>query len=336
MMFHQNFNLKKYHTFGIDAVAKQYVECNSDDDVRQLITDGIFEQPFFILAGGSNVVFEPNFDGTVVHPAMKGINIVQKEDTSVLVECEAGVEWDALVAYCVDNEFYGVENLSYIPGNVGASPVQNIGAYGIEAKDVIEYVIAIDLKSGQPIKLLKAECHFGYRDSIFKRDLKGKVMIVRVGFRLSLVPAFHLDYGQIQDELSQKGTITLKTVRETIIDIRRSKLPDPEEKGNAGSFFKNPVVSADKANRLMTLYPKMPFYQLEDGSVKIPAGWLIETSGWKGRSLGPAAVHEKQALVIVNLGSATGLDIDKIAQAIENDVLNRFDIALEREVNFVK
>jgi UDP-N-acetylmuramate dehydrogenase len=333
---YQHYPLKQRHTFGIELFANQYVECENEQDVLHLIEQGVFKSAFFILGGGSNVLFYNEFQGAIIHPVMNKIGLLRQDESHVWVSADAGVVWDDFVAYCVENEYYGVENLSYIPGHVGASPVQNVGAYGVEACDCIDHVSAIDLTTGHRVELTNEACRFGYRDSIFKNELKNRVMVTNVVFKLSLTPDFNLDYGQIKEEIAKRGEVTLQNVRHAIIYIRQSKLPDPQVVGNAGSFFKNPVVSSFQANVLLDIYPKMPHYQIDDELVKIPAGWLIETAGWKGKSIGNVAVHDKQALVIINKGQATTLEVNELAKAIEDDILLKFNIELEREVNFIR
>jgi UDP-N-acetylmuramate dehydrogenase len=327
----QNINLKTYHTFGFESVAQQFTEVRSMDDIRQLIEKGVFEAPFYLLGGGSNTLFMEVVESHVVCPIFKGIDIVERTSDHVCVDVGASVVWDDFVAYCVNNGFGGVENLSLIPGHVGASPVQNIGAYGVEACDAIEHVEALDLRDGHVIHLTNADCRFGYRDSIFKHELRGMALVTSVRFKLSLQPHFRLDYGHLADAVKSRGAVTLQSIRETIIDIRQAKLPDPVEVGNAGSFFKNPVVDAAMASVIRQRYDKMPEYASADG-VKIPAGWLIEQCGWKGRSLGNAGVHDKQALVLVNKGQATCSEVLALAAAIEQDVRSMFGIQLEKEV----
>lgn len=329
-------NLKAYHTFGFQSIAERFVNLISHKQIVEMVHDGVFAQwPFFVLGGGSNVLFKTKVGGLVVHPSMVGVQVVENNRDYVLVDAMAGVEWDALVAFCVENGFHGLENLSWIPGNVGASPVQNIGAYGVEVCQAIDSVYAVDLMDGRSLVLSADECAFGYRDSIFKNELKNRTLITKVRFKLKLKADFNLGYGQVAHAVDALGGATLHNVRKAIVEIRRSKLPDPSEFGNAGSFFKNPVVAKAFAERIKQENPLMPEYLVDDHHVKVPAGWLIEQCGWKGKSMGQASVHPNQALVLVNLGSATCEEVLALADAIVADVESRFGIRLEKEVNVV-
>lgn len=327
-------SLRPYNTFGIDATAAVMYDCHDEAELRAAIEASAGGRRY-VLGGGSNVLFIGDFDGAVIRPLVGGIDTVKEDGDSVLVRAGAGVAWDDFVAWCVARGLYGAENLSGVPGSVGAAPVQNIGAYGVEAKDVIDSVEGLRMDTAAAFGMTAAECAFGYRDSIFKRSLRGLCIITAVTFRLSRKPAYNLGYGALSETVSGLGGPSLANVRRAVISIRDSKLPDPKVTGNAGSFFKNPEVDGSVANALKLKYPDMPSFQLPDGRVKIPAGWLIERSGWKGRSLGRAAVHSRQALVLVNLGGATGADIVALCDAVRADVLSRFGLDLSPEVNFV-
>ncbi|MCF8372536.1 MAG: UDP-N-acetylmuramate dehydrogenase [Bacteroidales bacterium] len=333
---HHNFPLKNLNTFGIDAFVKQYFSFSEEHELLDFLhTLKKNPQPFFILGGGSNVLFTKDFEGTIIHPQNKGISIVEENEENVLVQVRAGEEWDDFVAWAVDHSYYGVENLSLIPGNVGASPIQNIGAYGVEVCQVIEKVKAIDIGTGNEKWFAKNDCNFGYRSSIFKTELRGKFIITEVFFRLQKQGQLNFSYGTIKDELAQFPDINLKNLRQAVINIRQSKLPDPAVLGNAGSFFKNPVVPAKKAGSLLKTYPNMPNYPAESERVKLAAGWLIEQCGWKGKRIGNAGVHEKQALVLVNHGNATGAEIADFSNKIKVSVEEEFRIILETEVNIL-
>ena len=299
-----NYSLLNHNTFGMDVKAKRYVEYDSEDELVQLLSS--LQGKVLHIGGGSNLLFCGDFDGTILHSAIKGIEVVEdvEGDDEVLVRVGAGEVWDDFVAWAVAEGYGGVENLSLIPGEVGASAVQNIGAYGVEAKDVIAMVEAVDMASGEKRLFANAECGYAYRQSIFKQELKGKYAITYVIYRLQKQPKLKLEYGNILAALEDKAQVTVADVRRAIIDIRNAKLPDPKVVGNAGSFFMNPVVSREKFLSIQKDYPTMPFYDV-DGGVKIPAGWLIEQCGWKGKSLGRAGVHDKQALVLVNRGGAS-------------------------------
>lgn len=322
------------NTFGIEATANRLLEYASEEELLQLIRSGSVTEPYLHVGAGSNLLFTKDYEGTVLHSLIQGIEVVRQDDDSVDVRVGAGVCWDSFVDYCVEQGWYGAENLSLIPGEVGASAVQNIGAYGVEAKDLILAVEAISREGEQ--RLFSAdECAYAYRDSLFKRPDMKRWFITRVHYRLSRCEHFTLDYGAIRQTLASFPSVTLKHVRQSIISIRRAKLPDPAQLGNAGSFFMNPIVARETFDPLLGQYPSMPHYLLEDGRVKIPAGWLIEQCGWKGRSLGRAAVYDKQALVLVNLGGATGADIVALSDAVCRDVYRKFGISIHPEVNLI-
>ena len=317
------------------SLSKHFYEYSSVEELQGLIKSIPTDEQILHIGGGSNLLFTGNYDGTVLHSAIKGISITDETDDSILVRVGSGVVWDDFVAYCCEHNWGGVENLSLIPGEVGASAVQNIGAYGSEAKDTIVLVEAVELRSGQQRMLGNAECNYAYRQSIFKQELKGKYAITYVTYKLSKKPELKLDYGNIRSVLQGKENISISDVRQAIIDIRNAKLPDPSVQGNAGSFFMNPVITEPEFNIIRSNYPDVPSYPVPDGMVKVPAGWLIEKTGWKGRSLGPAAVYEKQALVLVNKGGATGADIKRLADTIIKDVKEKFGITLSTEVNYI-
>ena len=334
MKEYKDYSLLGHNTFGMDVKAKRYVEYDSEEELRALIPT--LEGKVLHIGGGSNLLFKGDFDGTVLHSAIKGIQVYLGigENDEVVVRVGAGEVWDDFVAWAVSNGYGGVENLSLIPGEVGASAVQNIGAYGVEAKDVIAKVEAIDLQSGAFRSFGVDECGYAYRQSIFKNELKGRYAITHVTYRLQKHPQLRLDYGNLLAVLSGKENITVEYIRQAIIDIRNAKLPDPKVLGNAGSFFMNPVVSREKFLALQKDYPQMPFYEVE-GGVKIPAGWMIDQCGWKGKSLGRAAVHDKQALVLVNLGGATSDEIVTLCETICRDVREKFGIDIHPEVNLI-
>lgn len=321
-----------YNTFGIQATADHYFEVQSEEDLLRLIKQGI-PHPCFVLGGGSNVVFTRHFPGSIIHMANKGITIQSVPSSEkVLVTAAAGEEWDHFVRYCVEHGCYGTENLVAIPGNVGAAPVQNVGAYGVEAKDIIHAVRAIDMASGE-VRIFSAdECQFAYRNSIFKGECKDRYVIVSVTFELTTEFCPDLNYRAISDALTSAGIVnpTPQQLTDIITDIRWRKLPRPEEVGSAGSFFKNPIVSADHYQRLLENYPDMVAYSVADG-FKLAAGWLIEKAGWKGRDMGRCGVYEKQALVLVNRGGCTGQEVLALADAVTKDVNTLFGVTLEKE-----
>ena len=327
-----NYSLLSRNTFGMDVKAKRFVEYDNEEELKALIPT--LSGEVLHMGGGSNLLFKGDFEGTVLHSAIKGIEVVDESAESALVRVGAGEVWDDFVAWAVERGLGGVENLSLIPGEVGASAVQNIGAYGVEAKDVIALVEAIDLSNGQRRVFGTEECNYAYRQSIFKNALKGKYAITYVTYRLQKQPVLKLDYGNIRAVLGGNGQHTISDVRQAIIDIRNAKLPDPKVQGNAGSFFMNPVVSREKFLSIQKDYPQMPFYEVE-GGVKIPAGWMIDQCGWKGKSLGRAGVHDKQALVLVNLGGATSDEIITLCNTICKDVKEKFGIDIHPEVNLI-
>ena len=329
----RNISLKAYNSFGIEAVAKYFFEFNKSSQLLDFISDfNINEFPVFILGGGRNVLFTEDFKGLIIHPNIRGIEIVEEDRHTILVKVGAGEVWDSFVEWTVSNNYYGVENLSHIPGQVGASPVQNIGAYGVESKDVIEKVDAIDIYNISSKEFTNKECRFAYRDSVFKQEYKGRYIITYVYYRLKKKGSLTTHYGNIETELEKVSSINLQSIREVIVNIRKSKLPDPSEIGNAGSFFKNPVLSDDIVNSLKDKYPNMPTYQARNGYTKLAAGWLIDQCGWKGKTIGNAGVHGKQALVLVNTGCASGTEINYLANIIVESVFEKFGVKLDKEV----
>ena len=319
------------NTFGIPVRAREYIKYMSETELEALIPQ-LAGQRFLHVGGGSNLLFSGDFDGIVLHCGIDSIEVLIETEDEVIVRVGAGMVWDRLVETAISRGWFGAENLSLVPGEVGASAVQNIGAYGVEAKDLIWRVEGYNLATNNRFQLWGTECDYGYRTSFFKHELRGKCAITYVcyKFRKQFLPK--LDYGNLRAQIS--GEVTAEAVRKAVIDIRQSKLPDPKVLGNAGSFFMNPVVSREVFERIRSTHPQMPYYEVADG-VKIPAGWLIEQCGWKGRSLGPAAVHDRQALVLVNLGGATGRDIVALSNAIRRDVREQFGIEINPEVNLI-
>lgn len=331
----KNISLKPYNSFGIDVSAERLIEIEHTGELLRLAVDGFFvSNEWNVLSGGNNILFTQDQRAVLIHPVMKQITVTSEDEESVMVRAEAGLEWDDFVEWCVERELWGVENLSAIPGYVGAAPVQNIGAYGVEAKDAVESVEMVSVETGNVLTLAREHCAFGYRDSIFKHTLKGRVIITAVNFRLSKQPKPVVCYGDLGDKVQELGGETLRNIRGAIISIRDSKLPDPKVLGNAGSFFKNPVVSEAKAAELKRTYESMPVYPAENG-VKLAAGWLIDRCGWKGRRQGNVGVHERQALVMVNYGGASGEEILRLAGDIRDSVKERFGVDVEMEVNIL-
>ncbi len=338
-MIHEysDYPLLKYNTFGMNVYAKKFIEYSSVNALKKVLQQLYIagDLPYILCIGrGSNLLFMKDYEGVVLHSCINGITVVKETEQTVQVRVGAGVIWDDFVAWCVEHEWYGAENLSGIPGEVGASAIQNIGAYGVEVKDLICRVEALEIATSKEIIFTNEDCAYNYRQSRFKNDWKGKYVITYVTYELSKLPVYHLDYGNLQSMLAHQE-LTLQTVCRAIREIRDSKLPDPNIQGNAGSFFMNPMVTRSKLKEMQTHYPDIPYYEVNDDTVKIPAGWLIERCGWKGRSLGRAGVHDKQALVLVNLGGATGTEIMKLAEAICKDITEKFDIELHPEVNCI-
>ena len=332
MVDKHNYSLLPHNTFGIEAKCCRFMEYSSVEEAQQIARQ--LEEPYLLIGAGSNLLLTRDFDGTVVHSVVKGI----ENQSNGRVRCGSGETWDEVVAWCVGHGLYGAENLSLIPGEVGASAVQNIGAYGAEVKDLIETVEAVEIGTGRLCTFSREECQYGYRDSRFKHEWKNKYLITHVVYRLS-DDGNHLstEYGNIRSELDRRGILSLTAaqLRQVVIDIRKAKLPDPKVTGNAGSFFMNPIVERQKFEQLLSEYPNMPHYYIDADHEKIPAGWMIDQCGWKGRSLGRAGVHDLQALVLVNRGGATGQDIVDLCETIRRDVRERFGIDIHPEVNIV-
>jgi UDP-N-acetylmuramate dehydrogenase len=337
-MIFKNVPLKKYNTFGLEYNAENMIHIRTEDEAISLFSKNVAMQgPYFILGGGSNILFTSDFKGTILYSELDGINIEEsgEKDENVVVSAGAGVTWDDFVEWVVNKGFGGAENLSLIPGKAGATPIQNIGAYGVEVRDLILKVRTVSLEDGSIRIFSNKECEFGYRSSIFKNDLKGKYMVTRVFYNLSLNPRVNLSYGSLKSEVERLGGENLRNVRQGVINIRKSKLPDPEIIGNAGSFFKNSVVSDSFAKNLTKDYPEMPFFSDKEGFVKLASGWLIDQCGWKGKIIGNVGVHDKQALVLINFGKATGKEIYALSEEIKDSVKERFGVILEREVEVV-
>ncbi|MBN8693913.1 MAG: UDP-N-acetylmuramate dehydrogenase [Bacteroidetes bacterium] len=333
-----NVSLKPYNTFGIEASCNHFVEINSVSDLNALLDSDVYKRnKHLIIGGGSNILLTKNFDGLVIKNNLKGIEVVREEGDYVFVKASAGEVWHEFVQWCIQRNLAGLENLSLIPGCVGASPMQNIGAYGVEIKDVFDCLEAIDLKNGTLKEFTKQACNFGYRESVFKHELKNKFMIVSVTFRLNKKINLNTSYGAINTELESMGVKQpgINDVSQAVINIRSSKLPDPKVMGNAGSFFKNPEVEVSEYERIKKQFPNVVAYPLENGNYKLAAGWLIEQSGLKGYQVGNAAVHDKQALVLVNKGGANGDEIYSLSEHVLQTVFAKFGVKLEREVNII-
>lgn len=332
-----DFNLKEHNTFGIDVKCRRFIEFESVDELLQIVnslTDA--DKPLLVLGGGSNMLFTADYEGTVLHSAIKG-HVAVQTDEGIMLRCGSGEVWDDIVSLCVSNRMYGAENLSLIPGDVGASAVQNIGAYGAEAKDIILKVEAVDLQTGKMCEFTNEECEYAYRKSKFKGEWRNRFVITYVTYKLSEVFCPCLDYGNIRAELEKRNikVPTAEQLRNVIIDIRNEKLPDPKVEGNAGSFFMNPVVPKAKYEELVARFGNVPHYSVDDNNEKIPAGWMIDQCSWKGKSLGKAGVHSRQALVLVNRGGAEGKDIVALCDAIKRDVKDKFGIDIVPEVNII-
>lgn len=336
MNIKQNISLLPYNTFGIDAKADYFIEYNSVEDLQEALKSDIVKENRILPIGeGSNLLFLSDFKGVILFSKNKFISILEENTNDVLVEVGAGIIWDDFVAYCVDNGFYGTENLSLVPGQTGAAAVQNIGAYGVEIKDCITLVHAVEIKNGTATTFSQKECEYGYRDSIFKNKHKGKFIVSSVVFRLWKQEKYCFDYQHLEYAVKEKGDISLANVRKAIVEIRESKLPDPKKQGNAGSFFKNPVVAKSHFLQLQEKHPAISHFYVSETEEKISAAWLIDQSGWKGKRIGNAGVHDKQPLVLVNLGNATGEEIADLASQIQLSIKEKFNIELQPEVNYI-
>ena len=338
MEIRKNYSLLPHNTFGMDVKASLFIEYDSVEELKTVLRDyPLADGAWLHIGGGSNLLFSNDYEGIILHSGIKGYEILKEDDDEVIVRVGAGENWDEFVAYTVAQGWYGAENLSLIPGEVGASAVQNIGAYGVEAKDLIVQVETVEVATGQERVFENSECGYAYRESVFKLSLKHQYMVTKVSYRLKKTPCYHLDYGNVRLELEKRGCVlTLENVRNTIIDIRKAKLPDPEVQGNAGSFFMNPVIPRVQFETLLAQYPEMPHYEVDTERVKIPAAWMIDQCGWKGKQLGRAGVHHKQALVLVNCGGATGDEIIRLSEEIQKSVFGKFGISILPEVNFIR
>jgi len=337
MDIQHNFSLKKYNTFGIDAKAQQFVAVHNTSELKTVLEQHQ-STPKFILGGGSNMLLTQDIQALVIHIDLKGKKVLREDDDFVWVESMAGENWHEFVLWTIGQNFGGLENMSLIPGNVGTTPVQNIGAYGTEIKDTFVSCEAMNIATREMKTFNKEECHFGYRESIFKNEVKNQFIITSVVFKLTKRNhKINTSYGDITKELENQKVVspTLKDVSNAVIAIRQSKLPDPKELGNSGSFFKNPIITKEQYEKAKALHPEMPHYVVSDTEVKVPAGWLIEKAGFKGKRFGDAGIHKNQALVLVNYGNATGQEILAVSKDIQATVLREFGIAIEAEVNVI-
>jgi UDP-N-acetylmuramate dehydrogenase len=339
MNFQENYSLKKLNTFGIDATAKYFSSFTNVDSLAEALEYRPINQSTnqLILGGGSNILFTKNFDGLVLRNEISGIEKVNEDAAHVFIKAGAGVGWHEFVLYCIENDLAGAENLSLIPGSVGASPMQNIGAYGVEIKDIFHELEAYSVHDKKLVSFSKADCEFGYRESVFKNKFRNQFVITSVTYRLNKIPTFNTSYGAIEQELLKEGIhdLSIKAISDAVISIRRSKLPDPAVIGNAGSFFKNPTVPNEQFEKLKAEFPAIVGYSVNENETKLAAGWLIEKCGWKGFRKGDAGCHEKQALVLVNYGNASGDEILHLSEKIIDSVKITFDVELHREVNIV-
>ncbi len=338
LVWEENVSLKSYNTFGIEAKARQLVRVTTEQEVQEVVTDpSVKDKPLFVLGGGSNILLTQDVAATVIKMELRGVEAIEENEEEVLLKVMAGETWHELVLYCIEHGYAGMENLSLIPGLVGAAPMQNIGAYGVEIKEMFHHLNAIEIATGEKRSFSKEECAFGYRESVFKKELKGKYIITAVFFQLKKKPSFNVSYGAIQDTLKEMKVeeLSIKAVSDAVIAIRQSKLPDPKDIGNSGSFFKNPELEADHFGTFYKENPTAPHYPLADGRVKVPAGWLIEQAGWKGKRVGNTGAHAKQALVLVNYGEANGKEIYDLALKIQASVKEKFGITIMPEVNVI-
>lgn len=337
-MIQQNIQLKPYNTFGIEATARYFVEVSSVEELKEILQNTDYQHlPKLIMGGGSNMLLTKDFEGLVLKINISGIEKVSEDAEQVILKVGAGVVWHQFVMHCVEQNLGGVENLSLIPGTVGAAPMQNIGAYGVEIKEVFVELEALNLETLEIETFDLKTCRFGYRESIFKHEAKGKYIIVSVSFHLQKHPKFNVSYGAINDTLAEMGVteLSIKAISDAVIYIRQSKLPNPAEIGNAGSFFKNPEIAKTQFEVLKEKHPNVPSYPVNETTVKVPAGWLIEQAGWKGQRFGNVGVHTKQALVLVNYGGGKGQEIKELSEKIQASVLEKFGISLHAEVNFI-
>ncbi len=334
MNIYSNYPLSHLNTFGIAASAEHFAIVRTEHQIREVLARDY--PSIYVLGGGSNILLTNDLSGLVLKIDIPGIKIMVRKSDEIIVEVGAGVSWHELVLWSLENELCGIENLALIPGTAGAAPIQNIGAYGVELKDVFYRLEAFHLEKLETSKFDAEECNFGYRNSIFKNEMKGQYIITRIWLKLSITPKLNIDYGDIRNVLAEKGIVSpsVRDVAESVIQIRRSKLPDPSVLGNAGSFFKNPEIQASHFHSLQKAFSDIPHYPLHSDLVKIPAGWLLEKAGWKGKKIGQTGSHENQALVLVNYGNATGTEIKELALAIQKDIFQKFSIKLEAEVSF--
>ena len=336
----QNISLKPYNTFGIEATALYWTEINNAGELQVLLQhNSLRSLPIFILGGGSNILLTKDIEGLVIKINIQGIELVRENEKHYWLKVGAGVNWHQFVMYCVNHNYAGLENLSLIPGTVGAAPMQNIGAYGVEIEQVFDSLEAVNRATGEIQTFTHSDCKFGYRESIFKKELKDQFIITTVCFRLDKEPVFHTSYGAIQETLRSMNildtNLSIKAISDAVIQIRRTKLPDPAIIGNAGSFFKNPEITVSHFNLLKNTFPFMPGYPINSVTIKVPAGWLIEQCGWKGKRIGDTGVHSNQALVLVNYGSATGASVVALSGEIQASVFEKFGVLLETEVNVI-
>lgn len=335
MNFQSNFQLKEYNTFGISALAKEFIAVSNTNELSTVLQSN---KDIFVLGGGSNMLLTQNIEKLVVHVNFKGIKIVKEEENFIWVKANAGENWHEFVLWCIAHDFGGIENLSLIPGNVGTTPIQNIGAYGVEIKDTFECCTTMEIASQNLKTFDKTTCNFGYRESIFKNELKNQYIITDVTFKLTKKNhKINTSYGAIDTELEKNNITnpTLKDVSDAVIAIRQSKLPNPKELGNSGSFFKNPIISKADYDKIKQNHPEIPHYIVSETKVKVPAGWLIEQAGFKGKRFGDTGIHENQALVLVNYGNATGQEILAVSKDIQQTIFEKFRIQIEAEVNVI-
>ncbi len=336
MQIKENISLQPFNSFGIDVYAKYFASFNSIDQLQELIASTQHKKnKHLILGGGSNILFTKNMEALVIKNEIEGVEVIEEQDDFILVQAGAGMNWHQFVVYCIHHGYAGVENLALIPGSIGASPMQNIGAYGVEIKDIFHSLEAIDMHDGNKKIFTNAECEFGYRESVFKNKYKDQFAITSVTYRLSKKPVFNTTYGAIQQEIDEMGIkdLSIKAIAQAVMNIRNSKLPDPLKIGNAGSFFKNPEIETGEFEKIKLAFPSLVGYPTKKDNIKIPAGWLIEQAGWKGFKEGDVGCYDKQALVLVNYGKATGMQILDLSERIIKSVQSTFGIMLQREVN---